>query len=190
MNNLGFFYNTGYGCTENKAEGRKWIEKSAKLLNLSACCTLAHIYHDESETNPPVLHDCYTQLKICADKNYNDTQQLMADWFGPVKEEEWKGMSTIDMSNRGYDWMTGGNGFTKNLELAECRNTYVLDGTPRVLKPHFTFQGYRYIRIDKIFIWKNIKKCITHKTLRIYLNAIFCAIIDTNIAFWYIRSVL
>lgn len=119
MNNLGFFYNTGYGCTEDKAEGRKWIEKSAKLLNLSACRTLAHIYHDESETNPPVLHDCYTQLKICADKNYNDTQQLMADWFGPVKEEEWKGMSTIDMSNRGYDWMTGGNGFTKNLELAK-----------------------------------------------------------------------
>lgn len=52
-------------------------------------------------------------------QNYNDTPQLMADWFGPVKEEEWKGMSTIDMSNRGYDWMTGGNGFTKNLELAK-----------------------------------------------------------------------
>ena len=42
-----------------------------------------------------------------------------------------------------------GNFYTKNLELAECRNTYVLDGTPRVLKPHFTFQGYRYIRIDE-----------------------------------------
>ena len=42
-----------------------------------------------------------------------------------------------------------GNFYTKNLELAECRNTYILDGTPRVLKPHFTFQGYRYIRIDE-----------------------------------------
>ena len=42
-----------------------------------------------------------------------------------------------------------GNFYTKNLELAECRNTYVLDGTPRTLKPHFTFQGYRYIRIDE-----------------------------------------
>ncbi|MCI7284652.1 MAG: sel1 repeat family protein [Prevotella sp.] len=73
MNNLGFFYNTGYGCTQDKAEGRRWIEKSAKLLNLSACRTLAHIYHDESETNPPVLHQCYTLLKTCADKNYKDT---------------------------------------------------------------------------------------------------------------------
>lgn len=119
MNNLGFFYNTGYGCTENKAEGRRWIEKSAKLMNLSACRTLAHIYHDESETNPPVLHDCYIQLKICADKDFNDTKKLMTDWFGPIREEEWKGMTTADMANRGYDWMTGGNGFTKNLELAK-----------------------------------------------------------------------
>lgn len=42
-----------------------------------------------------------------------------------------------------------GNFYMKNLELAECRNTYILDGKPRVLKPHFTFQGYRYIRIDE-----------------------------------------
>ena len=42
-----------------------------------------------------------------------------------------------------------------------------------------------HAQINKIFIWKNIKKCITHKTLRIYQNAILVSIIAQNIAFRY-----
>ncbi len=42
-----------------------------------------------------------------------------------------------------------GNFYTKNLELAECRNTYVLSGGEDILKPAFSFQGYRYIRLDE-----------------------------------------
>ncbi len=38
---------------------------------------------------------------------------------------------------------------------------------------------------DEQLPWKYIKKCITHKTLRIYQNAILVSIIAQNIAFRY-----
>ena len=42
-----------------------------------------------------------------------------------------------------------GNFYTKNLELARNVNAYVLSGEEDILKPHFSFQGYRYIRLDE-----------------------------------------
>ena len=42
-----------------------------------------------------------------------------------------------------------GNFYTKNLELAQCRNTYILDGEEQLCKPCFSFQGYRYVRLDE-----------------------------------------
>lgn len=41
-----------------------------------------------------------------------------------------------------------GNFYTKNLELARCTDTYVLSGGEDLLKPQFSFHGYRYIRLD------------------------------------------
>ena len=43
-----------------------------------------------------------------------------------------------------------GNFYTDNLRSARCRNTYVLgDAGEYVFKPSFTFQGFRYIRLDE-----------------------------------------
>ena len=42
-----------------------------------------------------------------------------------------------------------GNFYTKNMEMARNVNTYILSGGDDVLKPHFSFQGYRYIRLDE-----------------------------------------
>ena len=42
-----------------------------------------------------------------------------------------------------------GNFYTKNYRDAESRNEYILSGEEDVLKPRFTFRGYRYIRIDE-----------------------------------------
>lgn len=42
-----------------------------------------------------------------------------------------------------------GNFYNKNLELAKSVNTYVLSGEEDVIKPKFSFQGYRYIRLDE-----------------------------------------
>lgn len=41
-----------------------------------------------------------------------------------------------------------GNFYTENLRDADQRVTYILDGGPkRLLEPHFTFQGFRYVKI-------------------------------------------
>ncbi len=42
-----------------------------------------------------------------------------------------------------------GNFYTENLRPAKQRNTYILNGSgEEVFEPHFTFQGFRYIRIE------------------------------------------
>ena len=42
-----------------------------------------------------------------------------------------------------------GNFYTENLRSARQRVTYIINGTPMEYKPHFSFQGFRYIRLDK-----------------------------------------
>jgi len=41
-----------------------------------------------------------------------------------------------------------GNFYTENYRSARNEICYVLDGTKRVYKPRFSFQGYRYVRLD------------------------------------------
>jgi alpha-L-rhamnosidase len=43
-----------------------------------------------------------------------------------------------------------GNFYTENLRLAKCQNTYILRGTGQAefFEPHFTWQGFRYVRIE------------------------------------------
>jgi len=40
-----------------------------------------------------------------------------------------------------------GNFYIDNLRDADQKITYILDGTEQLLEPHFTFQGFRYIKI-------------------------------------------
>ncbi len=42
-----------------------------------------------------------------------------------------------------------GNFYTDNLRSAKQRITFVCDGTSHTYQPHFTFQGFRYIRINQ-----------------------------------------
>ncbi|MBQ9802271.1 MAG: family 78 glycoside hydrolase catalytic domain [Clostridia bacterium] len=41
-----------------------------------------------------------------------------------------------------------GNFYTENYRSAKNKIIYVSDGTPRVFKPRFSFQGFRYVRLD------------------------------------------
>ena len=118
MNNLSFFLNTGYGCQEDRVEGRKWLERAANKNDLSACHTLACQLHIEAKDDPKLLDRCHKLITRCATENFKDSVAKVSEWFGPIKEEEWKGMTTVDMYNRGCDWMNGTNGYTKNLPLA------------------------------------------------------------------------
>lgn len=118
MNNLSFFLNTGYGCQEDRVEGRKWLERAANKNDVRACHTLAHNLHTEAKDDPKLLDRCHKLITRCATENFQDSQAKVNEWFGPIKEDEWNGMTTVDMYNRGCDWMNGTNGFTKNLTLA------------------------------------------------------------------------
>lgn len=118
MNNLSFFLNTGYGCQEDRVEGRKWLERAANKNDVRACHTLAHNLHTEAKDDPKLLDRCHKLITWCATENFQDSQAKVNEWFGPIKEDEWNGMTTVDMYNRGCDWMNGTNGFTKNLTLA------------------------------------------------------------------------
>ena len=118
MNNLSFFLNTGYGCQEDRVEGRKWLERAANKNDVRACHTLAHNLHTEAKDDPKLLDRCHKLITRCATENFKDSRAKVNEWFGPIKEDEWNGMTTVDMYNRGCDWMNGTNGFTKNLTLA------------------------------------------------------------------------
>lgn len=118
MNNLSFFLNTGYGCQEDRVEGRKWLERAANKNDVRACHTLAHNLHTEAKDDPKLLDRCHKLITRCATENFKDSVAKVSEWFGPIKEDEWNGMTTVDMYNRGCDWMNGTNGFAKNLTLA------------------------------------------------------------------------
>lgn len=118
MNNLSFFLNTGYGCQEDRVEGRKWLERAANKNDVRACHTLACQLHIEAKDDPKLLDRCHKLITRCATENFKDSVAKVSEWFGPIKEEDWKDMTTVDMYNRGCDWMNGTNGYTKNLTLA------------------------------------------------------------------------
>ena len=41
-----------------------------------------------------------------------------------------------------------GNFYNENLRTAKSEYIYISDGTEKVIEPHFTFYGYRYVKID------------------------------------------
>lgn len=41
-----------------------------------------------------------------------------------------------------------GNFYTENLGFAKATDTYILNGEPQTLRPHFTFHGFRYICVE------------------------------------------
>ena len=51
-----------------------------------------------------------------------------------------------------------GNFYTENYRTARSKLTYVMDGKRRIYKPKFTFQGFRYIRLDECSenFWKHL----------------------------------
>ncbi len=41
-----------------------------------------------------------------------------------------------------------GNFYTENLRRAKQQNTYILNGSEQTFEPHFSFQGFRYVKIE------------------------------------------
>lgn len=86
---------------------------------------------------------------------------------------------------------TDGNFYNENYRSAESKNTYVLSGGEDVFKPTFSFQGFRYIRLDEypfeevdldsftaVAVYSNIKRtgyfsCGNEKINQLYHNVLW-----------------
>lgn len=62
--------------------------------------------------------------------------------------------------------LQGGNFFRDNLRTANAEYIYTSDGTEKIIEPHFTFYGYRYVKVDGI---SNLK-CDDFTGLALYSN--------------------
>lgn len=46
--------------------------------------------------------------------------------------------------------LQNGNFYRGNLRLAKAEYIWVSDGNEHILQPHFTFYGYRYVKVEGI----------------------------------------
>lgn len=62
-----------------------------------------------------------------------------------------------------------GNFYPDTLRSAKSVDSYVLNGEEQVLMPHFTFHGFRYIRIEGIneIILENFTACTLHTDMKV-----------------------
>ncbi|MGN0232324.1 MAG: hypothetical protein ACI4A8_08975 [Muribaculaceae bacterium] len=118
QNNLGYLYYNGIGVDKNTNEGILWFESAAAKGHDDAKYTLAKIYHDKSSCKPEYAAKCREYIKALAAKNYKDSSSLLRQWNSALSADEEKGMSTVDVYNRGCDWMNGSGGYPIDYEEA------------------------------------------------------------------------
>ena len=100
--------------------------------------------------NEPVKkHETFKALKIFKTPNGEqviDFGQNLVGWE-QIKVNGKKGDTIVVHHAEVLDKQ--GNFYTDNLRAAKATNTYVLKGgKEEILEPHFTFQGFRYIKIE------------------------------------------
>ena len=57
-----------------------------------------------------------------------------------------------------------GNFYTDNLGVAKATDTYILNGTEQILRPHFTFHGFRYVCLEGMEEGQTITLTACHLT--------------------------
>lgn len=56
--------------------------------------------------------------------------------------------------------------YRENLRTAKAEYTYVSDGVPRHVRPHFTFYGFRYVKVmGDLYALSEINACVLHSAL-------------------------
>lgn len=119
VNNLGNCYYKGVGCARDEREAVTWFEAARAMGHLGATLTLAYIYHRRGAGDKGAQFMCYTCLAECEKHGYGKAGELMAQWFGPLTEEERQGLSADDICRRGRQWLDGTGGCTPCRPLAE-----------------------------------------------------------------------
>ncbi|MBO6158379.1 MAG: family 78 glycoside hydrolase catalytic domain [Firmicutes bacterium] len=55
-----------------------------------------------------------------------------------------------------------GNFYTENLGFAKAADSYILNGTEQILRPHFTFHGFRYVALEGLEEGQEIELTACH----------------------------
>ncbi|MGC4234706.1 MAG: glycoside hydrolase family 78 protein [Niabella sp.] len=101
-----------------------------------------------AQQGPPVIrHEQFKALKVIKTpkgENVIDFGQNLVGWV----QVKIKGRAGDTLKIKHAEVLDkAGNFYTGNLRAARQENNYILDGTDQFLEPHFTFQGFRYIKI-------------------------------------------
>lgn len=91
-----------------------------------------------------------------------DMQQNMVGWISFWCDAPKDRVVTL----RFAELMREGRLYRDNLRTAECTFTYISDGIPRLVQPHFTFFGFRYVEFEG---WQpaadQIHGCVIHSDM-------------------------
>ena len=98
---------------------------------------------------PVTEHECFTPAELIhtpAGETVLDMGQEFTGIF-ELKVREPRGTQIHIQTG---EILQNGNFYNSNLRTARSEYCFVTDGTETVLKPHFTFYGYRYVKIEGI----------------------------------------
>lgn len=102
----------------------------------------------EARTNPPVLEaEALEPQEIIVTPNGDtvlDFGQNLAGWFSFTAREQKGKRIQVEAA----EWMQDGEFFRENLRFAKARLIYISNGNRALVRPHFTFFGYRYLRVQ------------------------------------------
>ena len=91
-----------------------------------------------------------------------DMQQNMVGWVSFWCDAPKDTIVTLHFA----ELMRDGKLYRENLRTAACTFTYISDGIPRQVQPHFTFFGFRYVEFDG---WQpeadKIEGCVIHSDM-------------------------
>jgi alpha-L-rhamnosidase len=100
-------------------------------------------------TNEPVrLHESFAPVRVFRTpkgEQVIDFGQNLVGWVR-VRTHGSAGDSLVISHAEVLD--KAGNFYTENLRKARARDTYILQGGEETFEPHFTFHGFRFIRIE------------------------------------------
>ncbi len=117
---------------------------------------------------PIVVHETISPVDIvtCTDGSaILDFGQNMVGWVTfPINEEP-----GTEIQLRYAEILQNGDIYTENLRTAQTQYTYISDGNQCVVRPHFTFFGFRYVKVTgvtKLESFNQFRACFIYSDIQ------------------------
>ncbi|SEM17663.1 alpha-L-rhamnosidase [bacterium A37T11] len=136
------------GEMQDTREGAPTFTGDRKLLSASG--VMPRVPFNQlvlSEAEPVRKHETFKPLKIFTSpkgEQLIDFGQNLAGWV-QIKVKGRAGDTILLYHAEVLD--KEGNFYTGNLREAKATDTYILNGTQQTLEPHFTYHGFRYVKL-------------------------------------------